>query len=248
MRTMMEEFTMKLQLLSTEHGLKSSSLKRIAEEMSHRLGYKVFRTLTVRVDRKQLRYGYQVNKLDQYKWFKAKELSALEFTTDPIEAKKWFTKGDIVFGRKTLVGSEGKGIVIFDPKEGNEFKVAGVQVFTKYKKKKREFRVHVFQNKAVKIVEKKLKHDWQGPKNSLVRNTVNGYVFCQEVQLTAALKKRIEELAVKASQVCAKSAFRGVDLGYNESKDDLFVIEVNSAPGIEGSNVQHYCDAIEAIL
>lgn len=235
---------MKLQLLCTNHGLKSGSLKRIAEEMSQRLGYKVFRTVHVRADRIQLRYGYQVNKLDQYKYFKHHGISALEFTTDKAQAKAWLAQGVTVFGRQTLVGSEGKGIVVFEPGQV----LSACPVYTQYKKKKREFRVHVFKDKVVKIVEKKKKHDAPENANPLIRNTANGWVFCQEVQLTAPLKKRLEELALKASKICNKSDFRGVDIGYNQYNDDVFVIEVNSAPGIEGSNVGFYCDAIQATL
>jgi hypothetical protein len=35
-----------------------------------------------------------------------------------------------------------------------------------------------------------------------------------------------------------------VHLGYNEKNNDLFVIEVNSAPGIQGSNINAYVEAI----
>jgi D-alanine-D-alanine ligase-like ATP-grasp enzyme len=35
-----------------------------------------------------------------------------------------------------------------------------------------------------------------------------------------------------------------VDIGYNAKKDELFVIEVNSAPGIEGTNVEKYLEAM----
>jgi D-alanine-D-alanine ligase-like ATP-grasp enzyme len=50
-------------------------------------------------------------------------------------------------------------------------------------------------------------------------------------------------VALAAAKV-SPSDFRGVDIGYNEKKDELFVIEVNSAPGIEGSNVNKYLDAM----
>jgi hypothetical protein len=210
--------------------------------MSARLGYKVFRTTTHRQDRKQLRYGHQVNKLDQYQYFKDKGLSSLEFTTSAVEAQKWLNKGQTVFGRKTLTGSEGAGIVVYTPDD--PVQVGGCKAYTLYKKKKREFRVHIFKNKVVSIVEKRKKADWDGPNNPLIRNTAHGYVFCQTVELTPALKKKLEECALKASLVCAKSDFRGVDVGYNEQKDDVFIIEVNSAPGIEGTNVEKYCDAI----
>lgn len=237
---------MKLQLLSTKRGMKSQSLKRLADELTKRVHYKVFRTTLARPDRLQLRYGNQVNKLSQYKWFKKNEISTFEFTTDPGVAQTWVNQGETVFGRETLIGSNGKGIVIFGSGPDDKKNITPCEVYTKYKKKKREFRVHIFKDKVVSVVEKRKKHNHEGHSDPRIRNLANGYVFCQEVELTEALRKKIEETALKASKVCAKSHFRGVDLGYNQAKDDVFVIEVNSAPGIEGTNVTKYCDAILA--
>lgn len=235
---------MKVQLLSTKNGMKSGSLKRLAEELTKRLGYKVWRTTKINPKKKQFRYGDAVDKLTQYKYFQQHGLSALEFTTDIEIARDWLQgQGNTVFGRKLLNASCGDGIVVFDPKDNDAEDITPCPVYTKYKPKKREFRVHVFNDNVVAIVEKRKKKDWNGETNSKIRNLANGYVFCQEVDLTDDLRKRIIDLSLAAGKVC-KSHFKGVDLGYNEKKNDLFVIEVNSAPGIEGTNVQTYCNAI----
>jgi hypothetical protein len=234
---------MKLQLLSTKNGMKSSSLKRLALSLSKAMGYKVWRTTKQRADRKQLRYGDSVDKLTQYKWFQQQGLSALEFTTSLQEAQKWFANGEVVFGRLLLNASCGDGIVVFNPSVEQEQWVH-CPVYTKYKKKKREFRVHVFKDKVVAIVEKKRKSGWNGQQDTKIRNLANGYVFCQETDLTQNdLEHRITNLALAAAKVSG-SDFKGVDLGYNEKQDDLLVIEVNSAPGVEGSNVDKYVKAI----
>lgn len=236
---------MKVQLLSTNHGMKSRSLKRLAGALSAALGYTVYRTTTQRQDRIQLRYGHQVNKLSQYKWFKQKNISSFEFTTVKAEAQAWVVAGFTVFGRETLNGQAGAGIRIFSTDNPADASICTpCEVYTKYKPKKREFRVHIYADKVVGIVEKKKRHEHQGPSDSRVRNLVNGFVFCQEVTLTATLKQKIEEVALAASKVCNQSHFRGVDVGYNQLNNDVFVIEVNSAPGIEGSNVDHYKVAI----
>lgn len=227
--------------------MKSGSLKRVADELGKRVHYKVYRTTTKRgAPFLQFRYGHQVNKLGQYEWLKQKKISALEFTTSAQQAAAWVAAGDTVFGRKTLVGSNGKGIVIFSQQDGDVKKITPCEVYTLYKKKKREFRVHIFKNQVVSIVEKKKKHDHQGPSDSRIRNLANGYIFAQEVDITEDLRKKVEDVALKASMVCAGSDFRGVDLGYNEHNKDVFVIEINSAPGIEGTNVKKYVDAMMA--
>jgi D-alanine-D-alanine ligase-like ATP-grasp enzyme len=155
-----------------------------------------------------------------------------------------------VVGRKLLESYEGKGIIMFDPEKGSPTKedVLACKVFTKFIPKDREFRVHVFKGKPLVILEKKKKKDWDGPTSKYIFNTENGYVFCQhDLDIAQSLNNAIQILAQQSSGV-NNSDFQGVDIGYCSKKNNLFVIEVNSAPGIEGSNVGRYCDAIQAHL
>lgn len=226
-------------LLCTETTIKSGSLKRIALGLSTMLKRgRIFRTTKVSQIRKQFKYGQSVNKLVQYKWFQDNEIPALEFTVDRHLAMQWVTEGHTVFGRKYLNASCGKGITIFD--KDNVLDMGGYPVFTKYKKKKREFRVHVFKDQVVAVVEKRKRKEFEGERDTKVRNLANGYVFCQTVENEP---EGLRALALQAAQV-SPSDFRGVDIGYNQLKDELFVIEVNSAPGIEGTNVNKYLEAI----
>lgn len=229
---------MKIQLLSTNSTKGSQSLKALALALSEQLGYKVFRTTKANVKRKQFKYGNSVDKLAQYKWFKEQGLSALEFTSDIQEAVEWCMQDKTVFGRRYLNSSCGKGIVVFD--KANAGELGGCPVYTLYKKKKREFRVHVFQGVVVSVTEKKRKAGWTDQRDTKIRNLANGYVFCQEVTNEP---EGLRELALKASAV-VQSDFKGVDIGYNEKNNDLFVIEVNSAPGITGSNISKYVQGI----
>jgi len=218
----------------------SQSAKRLAEALTKKLGYKVFRTTKDSLKQVQLKYGHGVDKIAQYKWFEANNIPALDFTLKVDVANQWLKEGHTVFGRKLLNSSCGHGIVIFsDPGDSVLFESDVCPVYTKYKKKKREFRVHVFKNKVVRIVEKKLRSNWDGPKESKIRNLANGYVFCSCDNPPAG----IGELAIKAGAVIG-SDFKGVDLGFNEKENHLFVIEVNSAPGIEGSNIDAYVNTI----
>lgn len=217
----------------------SQSAKRVAQALSEKLGYKVFRSTKALLKTKQISYGQGVDKIAQYKFFAAQGIPSLEFTTSAHEANKWVGEGCTVFGRKLLTASCGKGIVIYEPEKKAVSEQDQCPVYTKYKKKKREFRVHVFKDKVVRVVEKKLRSDWNGPRESKIRNLANGYVFCSCENEPAGIR----DLAVHAAKVVA-SDFKGVDIGYNEKENKLFVIEVNSAPGIEGQNVQAYVNAI----
>jgi hypothetical protein len=226
-------------LLCTETTVASRSLKRIAVGLSTMLKRgRIFRTTKVSKIRKQFRYGQSINKLEQYKWFKEHNIPALEFTVDKHLAMMWVTEGETVFGRRYLNASCGKGIVIFT--KDNVMEMHGFPVFTKYKKKKREFRVHVFKDQVVSVVEKRKRKGFEGDRETKVRNLANGYVFCQTVENEP---EGLRTLALQAAKV-SPSDFRGVDIGYNAKKDELFVIEVNSAPGIEGTNVEKYLEAM----
>ena len=233
---------MKINLLSTNGTKFSISLKTLATSLSTALGYKVRRTQVPNPYRDNLKYGQSVNKLYQYNWFKEQGLSALEFTTDKDQALTWINDGLTVFGRKYLNSSCGKGIEVFEDGEGWGIPIcfSECKVFTKYKKKKREFRVHVFKDQVVSVTEKKRKKGWDNERDTKIRNLANGYVFCQQV---SDEPEGLRQLALSAAMV-SPSDFRGVDIGYNEKSNDLFVIEVNSAPGIQGSNLDKYTQTI----
>jgi glutathione synthase/RimK-type ligase-like ATP-grasp enzyme len=151
-------------------------------------------------------------------------------------ARDWCNSGSVVFCRTLTRASEGRGIVVAETVD----QLVDAPVYTKYLKKKREFRVHIFKDHVVQVVEKRKRSGWDSPRDTRIRNTANGYVFCRDVTDPPA---GLRELALRASLV-TQSDFKGVDIGYNEKLDQLFVIEVNSAPGIEGSNVTDYINTI----
>jgi glutathione synthase/RimK-type ligase-like ATP-grasp enzyme len=223
---------MKLRLLSKQ--LKSKSLRLLAEELSQRLGYKVWRSANMKPKRIHLLYGDCKDKITQYEWFKANSVPGLPFTKDSTQAKQWLADGKTVVARTLTQSSEGKGIVLLE--EGSSF--VSAPVYTLYLPKKKEFRVHVFKDQVVSVLEKRRKKGTVG--ETKIRNTANGYVFCRE---GVEEPEGIRELALKASKV-THSDFKGVDIGYNVKKNQLFVIEVNSAPGFEGTTVKEYANAI----
>lgn len=216
----------------------SASAKALAEGLSSALGYKVWRSIKDFPKKVPLFYGPGLDKLSQYKWFKEHNVPALDFTESADEAFAWMQQGNTVFGRQMLNASCGHGIVVMNPDDGV---VSPCPVYTLYRKKKREFRVHVFNNVVVRVTEKKLRSGWDGPRDSKIRNLDNGFVFCHCEEEPEGLR----ELAVNAA-ACVQSSFRGVDIGYNEKHNQLFVIEVNSAPGMQGTTLSSYINAIVA--
>ena len=225
---------LKFRLVSKKLG--SKSLAALAQGLSSKLGYKVLRSKAPHPLRNNLVYGDCKDKLFQYEWFKSNELPALSFTQSKAEAEKWLQEGQTVFARTLLRASEGKGICVFNPGEA----LGWAPVYTLYRKKKKEFRVHVYGTQVVAVLEKRKRKDFEGEHNTKIRNTANGYVFCSE---NVVEPNGIRELALKAAKV-TNSDFKGVDIGFNEKLNELFVIEVNSCPGIEGSNINRYIQAI----
>lgn len=209
----------------------SGSLTKLAEA----LGAKIVPGLP----KKTAVFGYQVDKLQQYEFFKKNEITALSFTTDKDQALNWLTKGKVVVGRKCLKGSEGKGIVLMS--HPGEF--TPCPVYTLYRPKKKEFRVHLFRDVVVTVLEKRKRKGEEG-KTFKIRNTANGYVFCRQ---NVVEPPGIRELALQARKV-TQSDFAGVDIGYDEKNNTCFVIEVNSAPGFEGTTVQEYANVIKGVL
>lgn len=216
--------------------LGSKSLKQLSISLSNAFGYRVWISKVPKQNRKNLFYGTDdCCKIKQYRWFQEQGLPGLTYTTTQTEAQNWANETCII-ARKTTRGSQGQGIVIVE--KGGQ--VPEAPVYTKYKKKKREFRVHVFKGQIVQILEKKKRKDWADVRETKIRNLANGYVFCSE---NVAEPAGLRELAIKASAV-TKSDFAGVDIGYNEKHNELFIIEVNSCPGIQGNNIHLYTQAI----
>jgi glutathione synthase/RimK-type ligase-like ATP-grasp enzyme len=226
---------MKMQLIA--RNLRSKSLKEVARSLSIALGYKVWRTNKPNPKRKQVRYGDVVDKLSQYKWFTSNGIPCPEYTDDMEQAKEWIEEGHTVFCRTLTRASEGRGIVVATEVDHLVY----APVYTKYTKKKREFRVHIFKQNVVAITEKRKKQEWNDGRDTKIRNLANGYVFCHSIP--NGLPSGLQALALDSARMVS-SDFCGVDLIFNEHQQQLYVIEVNSAPGISGSNIDSYVQHI----
>ena len=183
-----------------------------------------------------LNYGNGVDKLTQYQFFKENKIPHPEWTEDKAVAQSWQNKGIVVIARSKVKGQSGSGVAVVQPNE----ELPDAKVFTQYVKKKREFRVNIFQNKIVSFREK-LRQNKVG--EGFIRNKENGYTTTHCKPMTGSIKARLEQLSLEARKV-SQSDFIGVDIIYNEFYDKLYVLEVNSGPSIEGSSVDAYVQAI----
>lgn len=182
------------------------------------------------------------NKLHTFAALKGKPY-CLPFVTKKEDAAKWFAefpKATVVC--RTLVSSHsGKGIVLAD----NVQQLVDAKLYTLYIPKKDEYRIHVAfgevihkQRKARNRAVPDEKVDWK------VRSHLKGFIFVQEGVVPPDC---VLEAAVDAVKTCNLD-FAGVDVIYNEKQGKAYVVEVNSAPGIEGTTVEKYRDVFKRHL
>lgn len=171
----------------------------------------------------------------------------------------WTSSGDIpdeafpIVCRTVLAGHSGAGIVIANSVDA----CVSAALYVEYKKKKDEYRIHVgrrehlvglsdhedsgdpwvtsFDIISVQQKKRRLDHDnpdWQ------VRNHANGFIYARtnvdppECVLEVA-KAALEKLDID---------FGAVDVIYNHTEKKAYVLEVNTAPGLEGSTVDDYAN------
>jgi glutathione synthase/RimK-type ligase-like ATP-grasp enzyme len=159
----------------------------------------------------------------------------------------WTNKEEIdeedypVVCRTTLNGHSGAGIVIANDRDS----LVHAPLYVQYVKKKHEFRVHVVKDEVIAIQKKARNLAVDNP-NWQVRNHGNGFVFLREFNLSdehrASLEK-ISKLACKALML----DFGAVDVIYNERQNEFFVLEVNTAPGLQGQTIADYGEAFMRI-
>lgn len=177
------------------------------------------------------------NKLNFFKLMK-------ETGNESIIPPFWTAKGDVPDGafpvvcRTVLAGHSGDGIVIAaDPAA-----LADAALYVGYVKKQEEYRVHVgktssgdlqiiaVQRKARRLETPDNEVNWQ------VRNHKNGFVFVRQNVTPPASILEVSRKALSASGL----DFGAVDVIWNAYQEKAYVLEINTAPGLEGQTVEDY--------
>lgn len=160
--------------------------------------------------------------------------------------KYWTNAGDIpddafpVVCRQTLQGHSGAGIVVASVRDD----LVTAPLYTQYVKKKHEYRVHVGRRgddlKVIGVQQKKRRLEHPDP-NWQVRNYANGFVYAREgVNPPDSVLKAAED-----TLAALDIDFGACDIIWNEHENRPYVLEVNSAPGLEGSTVTDYKEFFE---
>jgi len=182
---------------------------------------------------------------DKLQFFKAMEGQDLTpaFCTGLQEASEWVSDGKIVVCRTMLRANSGRGIVIAE----KEDELVHAPLYVEYIKKKEEYRVHVYKGDCFDIQRKARRADTPDEQvNWRVRNHDNGFIFAREGVNESPYAERLHELARNSCCVLGLD-FGAVDIIWNERRERGYVLEVNTAPGLEGTTLEKYLGMIGGI-
>lgn len=173
------------------------------------------------------------NKIEQLRRFDATGVVCPRFSTTPDGARE--IECTTLFARLLVNSTNGRGIIEF-AKDDTQYPAA--PLYTEYIPKKAEYRFHVFGDKVIDVQEKRKRRG--ADVNHRVRNVGNGYVYCRD---DINPPDGAADLAIRAVQAVGYQ-YGAVDVIYNERRNQCYVLEVNSRPGLMGTTLDKYSDAI----
>jgi len=173
------------------------------------------------------------NKLATLQKLKSAGLAIPPFTTSKNDAEIWLEDGHKVVCRHKLSSHSGQGITVCR----SDDTIPYAPLYTQYVKKDKEYRIHVFGGRVIDFSEKRRKSGYP-PTNELIRSHLNGWIFCRD---GAVLPDGARSLAVRGVGALQLD-FGAVDL--IEKNGRFWILEINSAPGIEGATLQRYINEL----
>lgn len=175
--------------------------------------------------------------IDKKKFFNAlqyTEVSIPEFTSSRTEAENFIRDGHTILIRYILKGRGGRGIRICN----NINDLGDAPLYVVYKKKKREYRVHVFNNEIL-FTQIKAKRRGANQVNYQIQNLQNGFIYAR--YLEEEVPECVKDQALMAVEKIGLD-FGAVDVIYNRHYNRAYVLEINTAPGLDNSTSQIYAD------
>ena len=141
---------------------------------------------------------------------------------------------------RTLLNSHsGRGIVIADNRDA----LVPAPLYVKYMKKRDEYRIHVGRMGIIAIQKKAIPNGTE-PIDTRIRNHHNGYVFVRgDVNPPVSVLEQAT-LAIGALGL----DFGAVDIIYNHHHQRATVLEVNTAPGLEGQTITDYANYFRNLI
>lgn len=173
------------------------------------------------------------NKLTAFRRMQEAGVTVPPFTDNKRDAADW----KLTVARAVLNGHSGEGISLH--KRGEE--LPDVPLYVKYIPKEHEYRVHVWKDEVIDIRRKALRNDYEGEADWKVRNYDNGFIFAKEIGHQPHHSVVDQSIAAIAA---LGLDFGAVDIVFNTEQQVSYVLEVNTAPGLQGSTVNNYAQKI----
>ncbi len=161
-----------------------------------------------------------------------------EWTTDKEVAKKWITEKTKVAVRNVLNGHSGNGLSII-----SEGELPSAPLYVKYIPKASEYRVHIVRGEVIDV-QRKIRDPDREPSDWQIRSHNNGFIFVRGGFVTPGDVLTQAGLAFTASGL----DFGAVDVVWNDKSQKAYVLEINTAPGLEGTTVLKYADAFRKFI
>lgn len=178
------------------------------------------------------------NKILTFETLKNANVNIPKFTTNIEDLENWEGK---VYVRSLVNSSQGNGIEIIDLDEMFYSDIPYAPLYTQAIDVKAEYRVHVFNGEVIDYVKKMRKVDDIPDEHQLqVRNHKNGWIFCRE---GLNRLERIEKLAIDSVKALGLD-FGAVDI-VRDQDNECFVLEINTACGMEETTLSKYSDNIK---
>jgi glutathione synthase/RimK-type ligase-like ATP-grasp enzyme len=174
------------------------------------------------------------------------DLAQLECTPPFSDQRAWAERevqaGYTIVCREKLSGSGGEGIVVASKAD----QLVDAPLYVRYQKKTAEYRVHIVGDEVV--VQRKARRNGipDDQVNWQVRNLENGFVYVRG-DVRDDMRTRASDL----SRIIIGHLgldFGAVDIIYHRRSDLMLALEVNTAPGLEGSTLQTYARGLLTLI
>lgn len=132
--------------------------------------------------------------------------------------------------------SSGRGITVIRRRDA----VPEADMYVRYIKKSAEYRVHVVNGEVILVQQKRRADGVERDENQLlIRSHANGWVYTvNNVRFASdAVRERLNEVALDAVHTLGLD-FAAVDLIVEKGTDNVFFLETNTKPGIEGETTR----------
>lgn len=146
--------------------------------------------------------------------------------------------------RTILTGHSGNGIILSNTVD----LLVPAKLYVEYIPKQSEWRVHVFNGSVIDIQRKARNREVPDEKvNWHVRTHANGFIYMRgDVdQYNEDFINQLKEYALKTINQL-KLDFGAVDIILTK-QGRIYVLEVNTAPGLEGTTLENYINAIRML-